>query len=269
MSMRIITVEREYGSGGARIAEKLARRLGWRLWDTKLTQEIARRAHVNPEAAARHDERVDPLLYRLFKVFARGGHERALPIGEGQSFDTDSMVNLLGSVIEEVAESGNRSSSGAALRIFCGIVRTCFTFSFSPLDEKIRRCARSARAKRKPANWSRLSTKSALNSSSVISAPLALPPALRPDDQFRPRRRVRDRHNPERHRTGGKNRERSQRKPEPLAIFPNVTDPSGLVLPSKSRRLAGVEIASRKECSWRVHFVNCENRNAIVPLRRR
>ena len=105
--MRIITVEREYGSGGARIAEKLARRLGWKLWDAELTQEIARRANINPEAAARHDERVDPLLYRLFKVFARGSHERALPIGEGQSFDTDSMVKLLGSVIEEVAESGN------------------------------------------------------------------------------------------------------------------------------------------------------------------
>ncbi len=79
MSIRIITVEREYGSGGAGIAEKLARRLGWKLWDTELTQEIARRAKVKPEAAAHHDERVDPLLYRLFKVFARGSHERALP----------------------------------------------------------------------------------------------------------------------------------------------------------------------------------------------
>jgi cytidylate kinase len=74
MSIRIITVEREYGSGGAAIAEKLARRLEWKLWDTELTQEIARRAHVRPEAAARHDERVDSLMYRLLKSFARGSH---------------------------------------------------------------------------------------------------------------------------------------------------------------------------------------------------
>jgi cytidylate kinase len=138
--MRIITVEREYGSGGARIAEKLARRLGWKLWDAELTQEIARRANINPEAAARHDERVDPLLYRLFKVFARGSHERALPIGEGQSFDTDSMVKLLGSVIEEVAESGNSVIVGRGSPYILRNRPDVFhIFVFAPLEEKIRR----------------------------------------------------------------------------------------------------------------------------------
>jgi cytidylate kinase len=140
MSMRIITVEREYGSGGARIAEKLARRLGWKLWDTELTQEIARRAHINPDAAARHDERVDPLLYRLFKVFARGSHERALPIGEGQSFDTDSMVRLLGSVIEEVAATGNSVIVGRGSPYILRNRPDVFhIFVFAPLEEKIRR----------------------------------------------------------------------------------------------------------------------------------
>ena len=138
--MRIITVEREYGSGGARIAEKLARRLSWKLWDTELTQEIARRAHINPEAAARHDERVDPLLYRLFKVFARGSHERALPIGEGQSFDTDSMVRLLGSVIEEVAATGNSVIVGRGSPYILRNRPDVFhIFVFAPLEEKIRR----------------------------------------------------------------------------------------------------------------------------------
>jgi cytidylate kinase len=140
MSMRIITVEREYGSGGARIAEKLARRLGWKLWDTELTQEIARRAHIKPEAAARLDERVDPLLYRLFKVFARGSHERALPIGEGQSFDTDSMVKLLGRVIEEVAERGNSVIVGrGSPYILRNRPEVFHIFVFAPLEEKIRR----------------------------------------------------------------------------------------------------------------------------------
>ena len=43
--IRIITIEREYGSGAAQIAAKLATQLGWKLWDQQLTQEIARRAH--------------------------------------------------------------------------------------------------------------------------------------------------------------------------------------------------------------------------------
>src|ERR1700740_413116 len=40
--IRTITIEREYGCGAVQIAEKLADRLGWKLWDQELTQEIAR-----------------------------------------------------------------------------------------------------------------------------------------------------------------------------------------------------------------------------------
>jgi hypothetical protein len=36
--IRIITIEREYGSGGAEIAELLAHQLGWKLWDKDLTE---------------------------------------------------------------------------------------------------------------------------------------------------------------------------------------------------------------------------------------
>ena len=43
MTIRIITLDREYGSGGGVIADKLASRLGWKLWDQLLTDEIARR----------------------------------------------------------------------------------------------------------------------------------------------------------------------------------------------------------------------------------
>jgi hypothetical protein len=45
MMIRIITIEREYGSGAAQIAKNLAAQLGWKLWEQLLTQEIARLAH--------------------------------------------------------------------------------------------------------------------------------------------------------------------------------------------------------------------------------
>jgi len=44
MPVRIITLEREYGSGGANIAKQISERLGWKLWDQLLTEEIARLA---------------------------------------------------------------------------------------------------------------------------------------------------------------------------------------------------------------------------------
>ena len=40
--IRVITIEREYGSGAADIARRIADRLGWKLWDQRLTNEIAR-----------------------------------------------------------------------------------------------------------------------------------------------------------------------------------------------------------------------------------
>jgi cytidylate kinase len=140
MPIRLITVEREYGSGGALIAEKLARSLGWKLWDTELTSEIARRANVAPEAAARHDEHLDPLLHRLFKVFARGSYERSLPISGIQGFDADRMVALLHSVIEDVAKEGNCVIVGRGSPYILRNRPDAFhVFIFAPEDEKIRR----------------------------------------------------------------------------------------------------------------------------------
>ena len=95
MTLRILSVEREYGSGGAVIAAELARRLGWKLWDQALTEEVAKLARVSPAAAERHDERRDPLLYRLAKVYARGSYESSMPVEDEHVFDAERMVALL------------------------------------------------------------------------------------------------------------------------------------------------------------------------------
>jgi hypothetical protein len=67
--IRIITIEREYGSGAPAIAEKLAARLGWKLWDQLLTQEIARLAHCESSAVHKREERRDPPLLPSAEVF--------------------------------------------------------------------------------------------------------------------------------------------------------------------------------------------------------
>ncbi len=140
MPVRIITVEREYGSGGAMIARRLAERLGWKIWDEELTAEIARVANVDSRAAARCDERRDPFLYRLFKVYARGSYERSLPIGESRVFDTDCMVEVLHKVIEDVASRGNCVIVGRGSAYILRNRSDAFhTFIYAPLEEKIRR----------------------------------------------------------------------------------------------------------------------------------
>lgn len=140
MQVRIITIEREYGSGGAMIARRLAKHLGWKLWDEELSTEIARVANVAPEAAKRRDEQVDSLLTRLFKVFARGSYERALPISTEQVPDMDWMVCALHQVVEEAASRGNCVIVGRGSPYILRKRNDAFhVFVYAPPDEKLRR----------------------------------------------------------------------------------------------------------------------------------
>lgn len=104
--IRIISVEREYGAGGSIVAAELARRKQWELLDRQLTAEIARLASVDSRVVARCEEKVDPLMHRLAKVFWRGSYERSLPIADDQIFDADTMVQLAHRVIEDKAQHG-------------------------------------------------------------------------------------------------------------------------------------------------------------------
>jgi cytidylate kinase len=74
-----ITIEREFGCGASEIASLVASRLGWSLWDERLTQEIARLTESTPEAVEKREWRTDPAVYRIFQDFLRGGFEGGLP----------------------------------------------------------------------------------------------------------------------------------------------------------------------------------------------
>ena len=76
---RVITVEREFGSGAAEIAREISDRLGWKLWDQALTEEIASEAQVDRSAVMYCDERLDSTFHRLAKTFWRGSYERSMP----------------------------------------------------------------------------------------------------------------------------------------------------------------------------------------------
>jgi len=74
-AMRVITISREYGSGGGEIAARLARRLGWQLIDHEVVVRVAEKLHVSEEEAEEHDECVEHLASRIFKSL-RLGHPR-------------------------------------------------------------------------------------------------------------------------------------------------------------------------------------------------
>ena len=106
---RLITIEREFGCGAASIAHQLAERLGWKLWDQRLTEEIARIAQVDPSAVKRCDERMDSRLHRWAKVFWRGSYERSTELGH-QIFDTDRMMAMMQDIMDRIALLSARAS---------------------------------------------------------------------------------------------------------------------------------------------------------------
>jgi cytidylate kinase len=138
--VRIVTIEREYGAGGAVIAEKLAARLHWKLWDQALTEEIARQAHVDRGSIERLEERVDPLFYRLMKVFMRGSYERSLPVSDLEYLDCENLVPFMTRVIEGVAAAGNCVIVGRGAPYVLRARADAFhVFIYAPRQEKLRR----------------------------------------------------------------------------------------------------------------------------------
>src|SRR3989442_15727070 len=70
MAPPVITVTRQYGSGGADIARLVAERLEWELVDNQFVEEVARRAGVPPDEVAQREERAPGLLERLARTLA-------------------------------------------------------------------------------------------------------------------------------------------------------------------------------------------------------
>ncbi len=63
---RIITISREFGSGGRTIGKQLAERLGWKYYDKELVKEVAEKTGFDPgyiEDVGEHSASKSPLSY--------------------------------------------------------------------------------------------------------------------------------------------------------------------------------------------------------------
>ena len=137
---RIVVIEREFGAGAGAIADKVARRLGWKLLDHALTEEIAKMAKISTETCQQRQERVDPWLYRLAKVFWRGSHERSVSLPDADIVDTDRLVCLTKQVVEQEAEAGQCVIVGRAAAYFLRERADTFcVFLYAPRDFKYQR----------------------------------------------------------------------------------------------------------------------------------
>ena len=137
---RIITIEREYGCGAGQIACQLAKRLGWKLWDHALTEEIAKMANVECAAVERCEERADNTFRRLVNSFLRGSYESHMSAPGREPFNTDRFVAVGQQVMENVAKTGSGIIVGRGAPYFLRERADVFhVFLYAPFPEKVRR----------------------------------------------------------------------------------------------------------------------------------
>src|ERR1700678_3747486 len=136
-----ITIEREFGCGASEIASSVAGRLGWSLWDERLTHEIARLTESTPEAVEQREWRTDPVVYRVFQDFLRGAFEGGLPPPNRlQSLDARRIAEVSETAVKTALSSGPSVIVGRGSQYFLRNRKDVFhVFLYASRDHKIRR----------------------------------------------------------------------------------------------------------------------------------
>ncbi len=141
MDYRVLTVNREFGSGGGRIAQRIAERLGWKLLDRDIIDAIAYAAHVDPKVVRHYDEHVDSWLKRINQQAMRSAALTAgLALQENSVFDAEEMVKLSQKIIEKAHTDGNCVIVGRGAQCVLQHKPDVFhVFVYAPLKQRILR----------------------------------------------------------------------------------------------------------------------------------
>ena len=105
--MPVITISRMYGSEGSEVAERIARTLGWALFDNAMIDAIAERSGLTRAEVTAQDERVPSLVERLASALSLGSPEIMPPVpAEPIETTEERIVAVTRRVIDETIEHG-------------------------------------------------------------------------------------------------------------------------------------------------------------------
>jgi cytidylate kinase len=135
--MSIITISREFGSGGREVGKRLADAMGYAYYDREIVAAIAQRKQLDEGYVASALE---------------GGLFRSVPIHFGRTFSytTPLMTSTTGLFVEqhkllrELAEQGNCVIVGRAADAILAEHRPFNIFVYADMEAKVRRCMERA-----------------------------------------------------------------------------------------------------------------------------
>lgn len=112
MSFRVVTVSREFGSGGKAFGGALAESLGWEYVDSRLVNEVSQRMHCSEEVVEQWDERGEGIILRLLRALQAAHPEAVVPgpvspamIGSDPS--PERVAAVVREIVREEARRGN------------------------------------------------------------------------------------------------------------------------------------------------------------------
>ncbi|HVE78664.1 MAG TPA: cytidylate kinase-like family protein [Gemmatimonadaceae bacterium] len=129
--MAIITISRQYGSGGSDVAARVAEALGWTLLDNALIDQVAERLGMSREEVSRREERVPSLVERLAEAMTLATPEWVPAITDAPPPRPEArLAEVTRRVVEEAVARGPvvvvgrgapamLAARGDALHVFC------------------------------------------------------------------------------------------------------------------------------------------------------
>ena len=138
--MPIVTVSRQYGSGGSEVAERVANALGWKLYDNAVVEAVAARLRLTPAEGSAREERGTALVRRMASAMALGVPEVMPVVGDMAAVPSEErMVMVTRRVIEEAVEAGPAVLVGRGAQ--CMLARrsdALHVYCYAPEEDLIR-----------------------------------------------------------------------------------------------------------------------------------
>jgi cytidylate kinase len=138
--MPIVTVSRQYGSGGSEVAERIARALGWTLYDNAVVEEVAQRLRMTPAEVSAREERVPSLVERMASAMALGVPEMTPMVGDFAAQPSEErMVMMTRRVIEDAVRAGPAVLVGRGAQcMLASRTDALHVFCYAPFEELVR-----------------------------------------------------------------------------------------------------------------------------------
>ena len=134
--MPIVTISRQYGSGGSEVAERVAHALGWQLYDNAVVDEVAVRLGISAAEVSAREERLPSLAERLASAISRSAPEMMPTVGDAAlSPSEERIVEVTGRVMQEAVQAGSAVIVGRGAQCLLA-TRTdaIHVFCYAPLD---------------------------------------------------------------------------------------------------------------------------------------